>query len=123
MVRLVDSSWLRARLKDPGVTVVDARPATQYLSGYIPSALSVPVEKAFGSDGFLLADEALRDWSGRSGISSDGTIVRYGEDDAQPSAMLTRILGRGSLPIEIAPDEAAAGATPAGVRSRAGSDG
>jgi thiosulfate/3-mercaptopyruvate sulfurtransferase len=92
VVRLVESNWLRARLGDPGLTIVDARPPTRYLSGHVPNALSVPAEKAFSPDGLLLADAVLADWLGRSGVPSEGAIVLYADGDGQHAAMLAWIL-------------------------------
>jgi thiosulfate/3-mercaptopyruvate sulfurtransferase len=92
VVHLAKSGWLQDRRGAPEITLVDPRSRNRYLSGHIPKALSVPITGAFGPDGRLLADDALADWLGRSGVSTEGTVVVYGDSDGQSAAMLAWVL-------------------------------
>lgn len=40
--RVVSAQWVRARLRDSTVVLVDARPATQFASGHLPGARNIP---------------------------------------------------------------------------------
>ena len=92
MIRAVDAGWLRDRLGERDVAIIDPRPPVRYLSGHLPRALSMPVQDAFASDGRLLGDDELVAWLGRGGVAAEGTAVVYADDDGQSGAMLAWIL-------------------------------
>ncbi|MHB8619365.1 MAG: sulfurtransferase [Chloroflexota bacterium] len=92
MIRGVDASWLRDRLDEPGLTVIDPRSRMRYLSGHAPRALSVPVQETFAEHGRLVSDDELVSWLGRRGVAAEGTAVVYADADGQPGAMLAWIL-------------------------------
>ncbi len=67
--KVVTAEWLRTRLDDPRVDLIDARPADFYTGanrgefprgGHIPGARSVPQAGVFAADGTLLGADALR---------------------------------------------------------------
>lgn len=92
MVRVVDASWLRSRLNDPGFRVVDPRSRLRYTSGHVPGAISVPIKEALQSDARLLSDHALVEWLGRRGVPSQDTVVLYADSDGQSASMMAWIL-------------------------------
>ena len=92
MIRGVDASWLRDRLGEHGLTVIDPRSRMRYLSGHVSRALSVPVQDAFAADGRLSSDEELASWLARCGVAAEGTAVLYADADGQPGAMLAWVL-------------------------------
>jgi len=80
---LVETSWVQEHLQDPKVRVVevDYDPSTNYAQGHIPGSvlwdwkkdLNDPVSRD------ILSAKQLEDLLSRSGISSDTTIVLYGD--------------------------------------------
>jgi thiosulfate/3-mercaptopyruvate sulfurtransferase len=64
----------------------------KYLAGHLPGAINVPVYKAFGDDGKLLAPQMLADLIGRAGLDDCSTVVLYDSPDGQNAAMLAWIL-------------------------------
>jgi thiosulfate/3-mercaptopyruvate sulfurtransferase len=64
----------------------------RYLSGHVPHAISVPVLKAFGTDGRLMPDGALADWLGSKGVARRGMVALYDDRDGQCAGMLAWIL-------------------------------
>lgn len=92
MIRTVEASWLRDRLGEPGLTLIDPRSRMRYLSGHPPTAISVPARAAFAPDGRLRSDDELAEWLGHLGVASEGTAVLYADADGQPGALLAWIL-------------------------------
>jgi thiosulfate/3-mercaptopyruvate sulfurtransferase len=92
LTKLVEAEWVVERLDQPEVVIVDPRRPMKYLSGHLPGALNVPVYKTFGTDGQLLAPDALATFFGASGIGSDVTFVLYDSPEGQNAAMLAWIL-------------------------------
>ncbi|MGH9023405.1 MAG: sulfurtransferase, partial [Acidimicrobiia bacterium] len=92
MIRTVEASWLRDRLGEPGLTLIDPRSRMRYLSGHPPTAISVPARAAFGADGRLRDDDDLAGWLGGLGVAAEGTAVLYADADGQPGALLAWIL-------------------------------
>jgi thiosulfate/3-mercaptopyruvate sulfurtransferase len=92
VIQGADASWLRDRLGEHGLTVIDPRSRIRYLSGHVSRALSVPTQDAFAADGRLLSDEELASWLGRCGVAAEGTAVLYADADGQSGAMLAWIL-------------------------------
>jgi thiosulfate/3-mercaptopyruvate sulfurtransferase len=64
----------------------------KYLAGHLPDAISIPVYKAFGVDGRLLAPEALAQFVGEAGLGDDQTPILYDSPEGQNAAMLAWIL-------------------------------
>ena len=92
MVRLVEAGWVEDRLRSAGFRLVDPRRPVAYLQGHLPSAINVPVARAFDAEGRLLPDEQLANWLGESGLPSAGSVVLYDDGDGQSGAMLAWIL-------------------------------
>jgi thiosulfate/3-mercaptopyruvate sulfurtransferase len=83
--RVVDAEWIRARLGDPGVVLVDARSPAEYdgreaharRGGHIPGAVNIEWTENLRPDGtFKSADELGRLYASR-GVTSDKTVVTY----------------------------------------------
>jgi thiosulfate/3-mercaptopyruvate sulfurtransferase len=92
MAKLVGSQWVAERLERPPVAIVDPRRPMKYLLGHLPGAINIPVYKAFGADGRLLASDRLAEYIGRAGIG-DGVIpVLYDSPEGQNAAMLAWIM-------------------------------
>ena len=88
MAKLVDASWLAARLEAQEIVVVDPRRPMKYLSGHLPGAINIPIYQAFGADGRLLPNGALADFMGRAGVGGSTTPVLYDSPEGQNAAML-----------------------------------
>jgi thiosulfate/3-mercaptopyruvate sulfurtransferase len=84
--RVVTSDWLRTRLDDPKVDLLDARPPDFFSGanpgefprgGHIPGARNVPLLSALQPDGTLKPAEALREIMIRGGSQAPATTVSY----------------------------------------------
>lgn len=88
---VVGPDWLAARLGQPGLRVVDARPAADYAAGHIPGALHAdlysPTFKSPDSSpaGMRVFDARLQGELRRLGVRPGETVVFY-EDVAGTSA-------------------------------------
>lgn len=100
MAKLAGAEWVAARLESAEVAIVDPRRPMKYLAGHLPGAINIPVYKAFGADGRLMAADALAEFIGGAGLG-DGVIpVLYDSPEGQNAAMLAWILeylGRGDV--------------------------
>ena len=92
MAKLVDAEWVAARLESKKIVVVDPRRPMKYLLGHLPGAINIPMYKAFGADGKLLAPAALADFIGDAGFGDSATPVLYDSPEGQNAAMLAWIL-------------------------------
>ena len=88
MAKLVDAEWVAARLESKEIVVVDPRRPMKYLLGHLPGAINIPMYKAFGADGKLLAPAALADFIGGAGLGDFATPVLYDSPEGQNAAML-----------------------------------
>lgn len=89
MVVFVESSWLRTRLDDKRLRLLDPRPTVSYLLGHIKGAVSLPVWKLFDRETLeLLPVNRLTKVVRAAGIDNGSSIVIYDEDDGQGAAML-----------------------------------
>ncbi len=84
---LVDPAWLRARLGDPRVRVVDVRGPAAYGAGRVPGAVPVRVD-----DWRPLSVPVLEDRLGRAGIRRDHTVVIYDDEGGLIASRLFLIL-------------------------------
>lgn len=87
--RFVDAAWVRARLADPAVALVDARPPREYTGedggrdhmrpGHIPGAHNLHWEELMVSraDPRLRPEAELRALFERAGAGADRTVVAY----------------------------------------------
>ncbi|HYB73692.1 MAG TPA: sulfurtransferase [Candidatus Sulfotelmatobacter sp.] len=80
---LVDAAWLRVRLGDPGLRVVDLRAPREYAGGHVPGAVNLRVEEMGGT-----AVPALEERLGRAGIAPDHTVVLYDDQSGLPASRL-----------------------------------
>jgi thiosulfate/3-mercaptopyruvate sulfurtransferase len=92
MAKLVGAQWVAERLEKPPIAIVDPRRPMKYLLGHLPGAINIPVYKAFGADGRLLAPEALAEFVGGAGLGDSSTPVLYDSPEGQNAAMLAWIL-------------------------------
>jgi thiosulfate/3-mercaptopyruvate sulfurtransferase len=92
MAKLVDASWLAARLEAQEIVVVDPRRPMKYLSGHLPGAINIPMYQAFGADGKLLAPDRLAQFIGGAGLGDGAMPVLYDSPEGQNAAMLAWIL-------------------------------
>jgi thiosulfate/3-mercaptopyruvate sulfurtransferase len=83
---LADAAWIRARLRDPRVAVIDARDAGFYLDtldnrmprgGHIPGARNVPFTSLTREDGRILDDATLRARFRAAGAEPGDRVVVY----------------------------------------------
>ncbi|MGA2412230.1 MAG: rhodanese-like domain-containing protein [Candidatus Binataceae bacterium] len=98
MAHLVSTAWVGDRLGQRGIVIADPRRPMKYLSGHLPGAINIPVYRAFGADGSLLAPDELAAMIGGAGLGNEVTPVIYDSPDGQNAAMLAWILeylGRG----------------------------
>jgi thiosulfate/3-mercaptopyruvate sulfurtransferase len=92
MAKLVDAEWVAARLESKEIVVGDPRRPMKYLSGHLPGAINIPMYKAFGADGKLLAPALLADFFAGAGLDDSITLVLYDSPEGQNAAMLAWIL-------------------------------
>jgi thiosulfate/3-mercaptopyruvate sulfurtransferase len=83
--RVTTAEWIRARLKDPAVAVVDARSPAEYTGakrharrgGHIPGAINVEWERHLRPDGTFKPLHELRTLYTGAGVTPDKTAVTY----------------------------------------------
>ncbi len=92
MIRLAGPQAVAEWIGKPEFAIVDPRRPMKYLSGHLSGAVNVPVYRAFGDDGALLAPAALAAWLGEGGIGEGITPVLYDSPQGQNAAMLAWIL-------------------------------
>jgi thiosulfate/3-mercaptopyruvate sulfurtransferase len=92
MVRIVSPEWVADRLSDPAFAVADPRRPMKYLSGHLPGAINVPMYKAFGADGRLLAPDDLAAFLAAAGLGDSRAPILYDSPEGQNAAMLAWIL-------------------------------
>jgi thiosulfate/3-mercaptopyruvate sulfurtransferase len=92
MAKLVGAEWVAARLESAETAIVDPRRPMKYLLGHLPGAINIPVYKAFGTDGRLIAPDALAEFIGGAGLGDGVTPVLYDSPEGQNAAMLAWIL-------------------------------
>ena len=99
--KIVSSAWIRTRLEDPKVHLLDARPPDSYSganpgeftrAGHTPGARDVPLMTALQPDGTLKAAEALREIMSPGGGQEPATSVSYCNTGQQ--ATLLYLVGR-----------------------------
>lgn len=98
MAKLAGVEWVAGHLEN--AAIVDPRRPMKYLLGHLPGAINIPVYKAFGVDGRLLAPDALAEFIGGAGLGDGVTPVLYDSPEGQNAAMLAWILeylGRGDV--------------------------
>ncbi|MFQ5795806.1 MAG: sulfurtransferase [Candidatus Bipolaricaulia bacterium] len=93
---LVSSEWLRARLSDPNVRIVDARGPLKYRAGHIPGAVNISDRDVHtwtrGVARLVAPEEQIEAVFGRVGIDRDTTVVVYSDPDNLWAARLFWIL-------------------------------
>ena len=100
MATLADPSWVEYWIELGEVHILDARPASQYAQGHLPDAVSLPLEKILGPDGFLLPDHRLAQVFGEAGLDDSKRALVYDGSDGRQSAMMAWVLeylGRGEV--------------------------
>jgi len=108
--RVVDATWVRERLGDPSVALIDARPADFYhgreqgsmaRAGHIPGAGHRFWQEDLDENGRLLKDAELAARYAEAGASTDRTVVLYCGTGVQASHayFVARHLGYGDVRI------------------------
>jgi thiosulfate/3-mercaptopyruvate sulfurtransferase len=92
MAKLVSMDWVEERLGQRGFILVDPRRPMKYLSGHLPGAINIPVERAFGPEGRLLEPESLAQLMGNAGLGDDLSAIIYDSPDGQNAAMIAWVL-------------------------------
>jgi thiosulfate/3-mercaptopyruvate sulfurtransferase len=83
--RVVTAEWIRERLADPTVKLLDARSTGEYSGarryakrgGHIPGAINVDWQRNLRPDGTFKPVEALRAMYAGAGLTPDKTVVTY----------------------------------------------
>ena len=100
MATLADPSWVEYWIELGDVHILDPRPASQYAQGHLPDAVSLPLEKILGPDGFLLPDHRLAQAFGKAGLDDSKRALVYDGSDGRKGAMMAWVLeylGRGEV--------------------------
>jgi thiosulfate/3-mercaptopyruvate sulfurtransferase len=92
VAKLVTADWVAERLDSPEFRLIDPRRPMKYLSGHLPGALNVPVYKAFGADGRLMAPRELAEFIGGCGFGDGPAPIIYDSPEGQNAAMLAWII-------------------------------
>lgn len=75
---LVSTEQVEAALDDPGVVIVDARPASEYAAGHIPGAVNIPTAANYSAtDGALLPIDQLMAVYIDAGVTPDKQVIVY----------------------------------------------
>jgi len=101
---VVDAEWVRTHLEQPGVVLLDARPADSYSgvkpgtwprAGHIPGARSLPSTGVFGEQGRLKDTDELRTMFHDAGARPGDQVVTYCNIGMQASVLyfVGRMLG------------------------------
>lgn len=103
---VVDASWVRSRLRAPGVTIVDARAPEFYAGsheptpmatrpGHIPGAVTIPFTSIASEQARFQDVSALRDLFRTAGIEPGDRVVTYCHIGMQASVVYfaARLLG------------------------------
>lgn len=83
--RVVDAEWIRARLGDPTLVLVDARSPAEYegsdvrarRAGHIPGAINVEWRENLRPDGTFRSVDELKALYAARGVTPDKTVVTY----------------------------------------------
>ncbi len=98
---LVEADWLKAHLNEPGLRIIDVRPAlpqvqSGYPWGHIPGAVHLDMQKLFtlvdDIPGKLVPQEQGEAVLGQAGISREDHVVVYDESGGPLSAQLAWLL-------------------------------
>lgn len=93
---VVDGAWVKANLKAPGITLLDARPGADFVAGHIPGARSLFWRNTLdGSPLALHSEPWLRGFFFGSGVPRAGQVVTYCRSGMQASYLyfVARYLG------------------------------
>jgi len=101
---VVDAEWVRTHLEQPGVVLLDARPADSFSgvkpgtwprAGHIPGARSLPSTSVFAEQGRLRDTDALRAMFQDAGAHPGDQVVTYCNIGMQASVLyfVGRMLG------------------------------
>ncbi len=100
-IRLVDVDWLRTRLGEPKLRIVDARATLSdleigYPYGHIPGAVNLDLNELLttinGVPGRLMSQSAVEEVLGRLGLARESTVVIYDEGMGPLAAYLAWLL-------------------------------
>jgi thiosulfate/3-mercaptopyruvate sulfurtransferase len=77
--RLVTVEWVQARLEDPRVDLIDARPASNFAVSHIPGATSLPLTELVESTAMprLRPVPELRALYAQAGADASDEVVAY----------------------------------------------
>jgi thiosulfate/3-mercaptopyruvate sulfurtransferase len=83
--RVADADWIRLRLREAGVALVDARTPEEYAGrdvrarrgGHIPGAVNIEWREHLASDGTFKPVDELRELYTARGVTPDKTVVTY----------------------------------------------
>jgi thiosulfate/3-mercaptopyruvate sulfurtransferase len=83
--RVASAEWIRDRLKDPGLVLVDARSPEEYIGkdvrakrgGHIPGAVNIDWRQNLRRDGTFKPIQELRAMYLEKGVTPDKTVVTY----------------------------------------------
>lgn len=92
---LVETDWLEARLKEPGIRIVDLRAEKSYGEGHIPGAVRIDegiLRDPSEEDSYLPKPEKLAAVLGKAGISNESHVVAYDAEGGRAAARLWYVL-------------------------------
>jgi thiosulfate/3-mercaptopyruvate sulfurtransferase len=94
---IVPVSWLKDRLNDSNLVIIDVRDEKAFKKGHIEHAINMPVFKDFFDKNYMLPKlNFLKELFGNAGISNDSEIVFYGNNQliwAARGYWVSKVLG------------------------------
>lgn len=92
---LVSAEWLHTHLQAPGLLIIDTRENSEYQTGHIPGAISIPADTTFASTGetFRVGGlQHIQQLFSHNGVRPEDDIIVYDDGDHTDAARVFWVL-------------------------------